>query len=187
MADWNERYRQGECASNEPHPVVVQFASGLPPGRALDVACGAGRHAIWLAERGWRVTAVDKATAAIEILRQRSLDKGVQIDAVTADLERGEFSIQPRMYDLIVLCNYLQRDLFAPIKNGIEMGGVVIAIVSMFDADPNVKPMNPAYLVNPGELRAQFKGWDLIWDYEGKPPDRHKRASAEVVARRRSP
>ena len=82
--------------------------------------------------------------------------------------------------DLIVLCNYLQRDLFAPIKNGTDVGGVVIATISMFDPDPNVKPMNPAYLVNPGELRAEFEGWDLIWDYEGKPPDKRKRASAEM-------
>jgi tellurite methyltransferase len=184
MTDWNERYRKGECASDEPHPLVVKFASSLFPGRALDVACGVGRHAIWLAERGWQTTAVDSSTVAIDILQERSSQKGVQVNAVTADLERREFTIQPRTYDLIVVCNYLQRDLFAPIKNGTEIGGIVIATVSMFDADPNVKPMNPAYLVNPGELRAEFEGWDLIWDYEGKPPDKRKRAAAEIVARR---
>ncbi len=169
---------------DEPHPTIVKFASRLPLGRALDVACGAGRHAIWLAERGWKVTAVDNSTVAIDILRKHAAEKGLKIDATIADLERHEFIIRPESYDLIVACNYLQRDLFPSIKNGIAIGGVVIAIIAMIDADPDIKPMNPAYLLKPGELRAEFKEWELIWDSEGKPPGAHTRATAEIVARR---
>ena len=105
MTDWDERYRQNEHTDDRPHPLVVEFASKLVPGRALDIACGVGRHALWLAERGWQVTAVDYSRVAIEMLRQRSAKKGVEINSCVADLEQHEFVIEPGSYDLIVICN----------------------------------------------------------------------------------
>src|SRR2546425_738049 len=110
MTDWDRRYREGEHARDEPHPLVTGFAAKLTPGFGLDVACGAGRHAIWLAERGWQVTAVDSSRVAIEILEQRASEKGLAVNTVLADLERHEFVIEPESYELIVVCNYLQRD-----------------------------------------------------------------------------
>ncbi|MCG3161697.1 MAG: putative S-adenosyl-L-methionine-dependent methyltransferase TehB [Acidobacteria bacterium] len=185
MPDWDERYRRGERANDAPHPLIVEFASTLEPGRALDVACGAGRHAIWLAEHGWQVTAVDRSRVAIEILRRRASEKGLAIDSRIADLERGEFIIEPESYDLIVVCNYLQRDLFPAIRAGARIGGAVIAIIAMADDDPNVKPMNPAFLLKPGELRAEFAAWELLREFEGKPlRSEHRRAMAEIIARR---
>jgi tellurite methyltransferase len=183
MSDWNERYRRGEHTNDDPHPLVVKVASRLAPGRALDVACGAGRHAIWLAQRGWNVTAVDYSDTAIEILRERSRQHGVAVDPHIADLERHEFVIESAKYDLIVVCNYLQRDLFASIKEGTRIGGIVIAVIAMVDDDPNVKPMNPAFLLNAGELRANFQGWTVLHDFEGRPPGKQpRRAVAEIVA-----
>jgi SAM-dependent methyltransferase len=185
MPDWDERYRQGEHANDEPHPLVVEFASKLKPGRALDVACGVGRHAIWLAERGWQVTAVDSSRVAIEILRQGASEKGLVIDSRIADLERGEFTIEPDSYGLILNCCYLQRDLFPAIKAGVRVGGVAIAVIAMVDDDPGVKPMNPAFLLEPGELRAEFEGWELWRDFEDKREgSERRRAMAEIVARR---
>ena len=187
MTDWDERYRQNEHTDDRPHPLVVEFASKLVPGRALDIACGVGRHALWLAERGWQVTAVDYSRVAIEMLRQRSAKKGVEINSCVADLEQHEFVIEPGSYDLIVICNYLQRDLFPSIKVGIRTRGTVIAVIPMVDAGPNIKRMNPAYLLSPGELRAEFDGWELIRDFEGKPSgDPSRRATAEIIARRLS-
>src|SRR6266542_4273463 len=185
MTDWDERYRSGAHTNDEPHPVVVELASKLPPGRALDVACGVGRHAIWLAERGWQVTAVDNSRVAIEILRQRASEKVLAIDSRLADLERHEFIIEPEVYDLILNCCYLQRDLFPAIKAGARVGGVVIAVIAMVDDDTQIKPMNPAFLLKPGELRAEFEGWELMREFEGKPAgDEHRRAMAEIIARR---
>jgi SAM-dependent methyltransferase len=184
MTDWDERYKRGEHINDEPERLVVQFASQFRPGLALDLACGAGRHALWLAGRGWKVTAVDSSPAAIEILRRNTPEKGVTIDARIADLERHEFAIAPRSFDLIVICNYLQRDLFASIKDGTRIGGIVIAVVALTDDDPNVKPMNPAFLLSPGELRREFEGWELIWYFEGKYGKEPRRACVELVARR---
>ncbi|MGH9802833.1 MAG: hypothetical protein ACRD82_20905, partial [Blastocatellia bacterium] len=105
-------------------------------------------------------------------------------------LETSEFQIEPannsESYDLIVNCCYLQRDLFPAIKAGVKVGGAVLAVIAMVDDDPAVKPMNPAFLLQPGELRAQFDGWELLHDFEGKQSV-GRRAMAEIVAKRNSP
>lgn len=185
---WLERHSKQEF-DGQPHPLVVEFAAKFKPGgvpkRVLDVACGVGRHALYLAERGWQVTAVDSSKVAIEILSQSAAEKHLQVDAGIADLTTGEFVIEPEAYDLIVNCCYLQRDLFPAIKAGVKVGGCVLAVIAMADDDPQVKPMNPAFLLQPGELRAQFDGWELLHDFE----DKHaagNRAMAEIVARRNS-
>src|SRR5262245_7068357 len=183
MTDWDERYERGEQINDEPHPLVVEIASKLEPGRALDLACGVGRHAIWLAERGWQVTAVDNSRVGIEILRRRAAAKGLVIDSRIADLERHDFTIEPATYDLIINCRYLQRDLFPAIRAGARVGGIVIAVIAMVDDDPQIKPMNPAFLLKPGELRLNFEGWELTHDFEGKPAGGgSRRAMAEIVA-----
>jgi len=183
MTDWDRRHREREHEIEEPNPIVTNFAGYIVPGSALDLACGTGRHAIWLAQHGWTVTAVDSSRVAVEILQQRTLERGIAVNIVLADLERHEFAIEPESYDLIVVCNYLQRDLFPVVRAGVRIGGAVIAIIAMVDSDPNVRSMNPAYLLNPGELRAQFEGWRLIHDFEGKPAgDARRRATAEIIA-----
>ena len=185
VTDWDERYRQGEHTTDQPHPLITRFSSTLAPGRVLDLASGSGRHAIWLAERGWQVTAVDYSRTAIEILRERCREKGLDVNSVIGDLERHEFFIQPESYDLIIVCNYLQRDLFAPLKAGTRIGGTAMAVIALVGGDPNVRPMNPSYLLNPGELQAQFQGWEIVHYFEGKSAAAaHQRAMAEIVARR---
>jgi len=86
LNDWNKRYRLRERPAEDleaaPTPLLVETASALAPGKAprkaLDLACGAGRNALWLAEHGWEVTAVDGAPAAIEILRT-DLDRTLKL------------------------------------------------------------------------------------------------------------
>lgn len=183
MTDWDKRYRGGEHINDEPHPLIPRFAMRFQPGRALDLACGVGRHALWLAEHGWQVTAVDSSRAAIEILQQKADDRGVPVHSVLADLEQHEFKIERGAYDLIVVVNYLQRDLLGAIRAGVRPAGAVIAVIAMVDDDPGVRPMNPDYLVKPGELRAEFRGWQLLHEFEGKPDgDSSRRAAAEIVA-----
>ena len=179
---WDERYRRGGHANDAPHPLVVHAVSLFAPGRALDVACGTGRHALFLAERGWQVTAVDASVVAIELLQAGAAVRNVTIDARIADLERGEFVIEAESYDLIVMTCYLQRGLFPNIRAGVRRGGAVVAVVALVDDDPLVKPMNPAFLLQPGELRDEFAGWELLHDAETKQTGR--RAMAELIARR---
>ncbi len=182
---WDERYRSGAHAASdfntEPSPLLVATVSSLPPGNALDLASGTGRNALWLAEHGWKVTAVDGSAAAIEALRKRADERHVAIDARVANLERHEFAIAPSAWDLIAVCYYLQRDLFELVKAGVVPGGILIAIVHI--TEPSEEPTG--HRLRPGELKIFFDGWEILHYAEGKPNDPvHERACAEVVARR---
>src|SRR6185369_12574001 len=135
VRDWDKRYRLREHAACDleagPTPLLIETATALKPGRALDLACGAGRNAMWLAERGWEVTAVDGAQTAIEILRSRALDQHLKIDAIVADLEKSEFDIGALRWDLVAKLYYLQRNLIEPAKRGVAPGGILISIVHL--------------------------------------------------------
>ena len=183
--EWNKRYRLREHAASDfespPTPLLVNTASALMPGRALDLACGAGRNALWLAERGWDVTAVDGASVAIETLRARAAERGLPVNVRVADLEKTEFEIEPSRWDLIAICYYLQRNLFESAKRGVKPGGVLISIVHV--AEPGQAPTR--HSLRPGELETFFKGWEILHRHEGIPSDKpHRRSVAEIVARR---
>jgi len=179
LEQWNERYRAGEQLFDAPVPVVAKFAAPAG-GRALDLACGSGRNALFLAELGWQVTAVDGSPVAVDVLRARAAERGLEIDIRVADLERGEFEISPDRYDLILDCYYLQRDLFASMQAGVGAGGRIISIVHLADADQPDGTPKRAY---PGELRGLFGGWKILHYREGRPEEScHQRAVAEIVA-----
>jgi SAM-dependent methyltransferase len=182
---WNERYRSRQRPAEDldaaPTPLLIQIAAKLPPGRALDLACGAGRNALWLAANGWSVTAVDGASSAIRILRDRASARKLQIDARVADLEQGEYEIAAAAWDLVVIGYYLQRDLFAPAKQSLAPGGILLAIVHI--TEPGEEPTS--HRLRPGELKQYFQEWEILHDREGSPGDAaHKRLVAEIVARK---
>jgi tellurite methyltransferase len=183
--EWNKRYRLREHAASDlespPTPLLMEAAKALTPGKALDLACGAGRNALWLAEKGWDVTAVDGASEAIEILRARAVDRGIEVEAILADLEKGEFDIYDSHWDLIADCYYLQRNLFEPAKRGVTPGGILISIVHISEIGQVQSP----HSLRPGELEEFFKGWEILHYHEGMANDMpHRRAVAEIVARR---
>src|SRR5712671_4960727 len=135
---WRNTSRSCWQAHNvmEPTPLLVQTAAKLTPGRALDLACGSGRNAVWLAEHGWQVTAVDRSPVAIPM-----------VETHVADLEKHEFQIGEAEWDLIVVSLYLQRDLFDLIKQGVKRGGVVLVIVHIFEPGHE----QSRFSLNPGE------------------------------------
>lgn len=185
LKSWEERYRSGVRAAEDltaaPTPLLMRTAQILKPGDALDLACGSGRNALWLARAGWKVTAVDGAQAAIEVLRQRAAQADLAVESICFDLQRGTFEIGEERWDLIVIAYYLQRDLFADAKRGVRPGGTLVAIAhtTMNGEEPT------AHRLRPGELATYFEGWRIEYSYEGPPADEaHKRFVAEVVARK---
>jgi SAM-dependent methyltransferase len=180
IAEWDQRYRNGERGEErEPAPLVRKFVDGLHPGRALDLACGGGRHSLYLAKLGWAVTAVDGSPAALEILERRAEEAGVPVRAVLSDLEQDNSVIQPAAFDLVLVCYYLQRSLFPAIQRAIRPAGMVIAIVHIPEEgeEPNEK------CAAPGELRELFAGFHTLHNYQGPPNDaEHRRPVAEIVA-----
>ncbi|HWF36990.1 MAG TPA: methyltransferase domain-containing protein [Candidatus Acidoferrales bacterium] len=185
ISAWNDRYRTGDRAAGDlepsPNPLLADTAAKLPPGKALDLACGTGRNAVWLAERGWQVTAVDGASAAIELLHQRAAARGVSVEAHVANLEKNEFRIEPAAWDFIAMCFYLQVSLFEPSKRGLRPGGIVLVIVHI--TAPDEKPTE--HRLRPSELKNYFSDFEILHYREGAPNDpAHKRLCAELVARR---
>ena len=155
----------------EPTPLLVETVRKLKPGRALDLACGTGRNAVWLAEHGWQVTAVDRSPITIPT-----------VETHVADLEKHEFPITEASWDLIAVCYYLQRDLFESVKHGVKPGGIALVIVHMVEPGHE----QSRFSVQPGELAKYFDGWEILHYREGKPNDpEHKRAVAEIVATKR--
>ena len=184
---WDQRYRSRERAGEdlqiEPTKLVAQTVEDLPPGKALDLACGTGRNAIWLAQKGWDVTAVDGARAAVEVLEQRACKLNLNVKTIVADLQKGEYTITPSHWDLITICYYLQRDLIEPAKNGTRPGGILLMIVHTTEGDEQPTESR----LRPGELAHYFTDWEILHSYEGKPDDpAHRRSVAEIVARRLS-
>jgi tellurite methyltransferase len=185
MPDWDQRYLRGEHATKEPSPLLRTAIKSLKPGRALDIACGVGRHAIFLAEHGWHVTAVDSSRVGIEILQQRAREVGVTVEARVADLESGDFYIEPGTYDLICLFYYLQRDLFSTIRAGVTPGGTVVAAIHLNDGKEDAKPANPAFLLEPGELKQLFADWEITYYREGESDEGgHHHDTAYLIARK---
>jgi SAM-dependent methyltransferase len=104
--EWNERYASTELVWGvAPNRFVAEELRDLPPGRALDLACGEGRNAIWLAQRGWQVAAVDFAAVAIEKGRKLAASEGVDVDWRIEDVT--QWTPEPGAFDLVLVA-YLQ-------------------------------------------------------------------------------
>lgn len=104
--DWDQRYAERELVwSAGPNRFLVEHTAELPPGRALDIAAGEGRNAVWLAEQGWKVTAVDFSAVGIDKGRQIAAARGVEVDWHVADVTAWEPPAEA--FDLVIVF-YLQ-------------------------------------------------------------------------------
>lgn len=167
LDDWNRRYRTRDDIDDEPAELLVNAMANVAPGRALDLACGAGRNAVWLARRGWNVTAIDGSSEAIRLVHEHD----PRIDARVLDLETGApLPFEDDTFDLAVILYYLHRPLFAEAKRVVRPGGLIVCAV-------RTRGINPRFCVEPGELSAAFADCELLVSREGE--------IAEVVARTR--
>jgi SAM-dependent methyltransferase len=131
-----------------PSPWVVRWAGLIRPGgEVLDLACGSGRHARYLAARGYAVVAVDRDDAALAPLASVP---GVQVHA--ADLEAAPWPFPPERFDGVVVTNYLHRPLFGDLVAALRVGGVLLYETFMRGNERFGRPSNPDFLLRPGEL-----------------------------------
>lgn len=159
QSDWNDRYAASELVwGADPNRFVAEALADAQPGRALDLACGEGRNAIWLAAMGWQVTGVDFSDVAIERARKLASAQGVEVDFQVADVTR--FEDAPGGRDLVVIA-YLQvprddrRAVLARAARALAKGGRLFMIGH---ALRNLEhghggPSSAAVLWDPDELR----------------------------------
>lgn len=141
---------------------VSRWADRIPTaGRALDLACGTGRHARFLADRGHPVTAVDIDLSLSEA------NRGVAgVLWRQADLENGPWPFQGEVFQAVVVTNYLHRPLFEPLLAAIAPGGVLIYETFAMGQAQYGRLRNPAHLLLPGELLEQVRGHLRVQAYE---------------------
>jgi len=131
-----------------PEATIVAWANHLPAtGCVLDVAAGGGRHALWFAERGYAVTAIDSNT---EALRRRPHDN---LRVVTADLENAPWPLEDELFDAVVVVNYLWRELLPTLVRSVAVGGHLLYETFALGNERYGRPRNPDFLLQPDELR----------------------------------
>jgi SAM-dependent methyltransferase len=134
-AHWDLKYEQGLTSLTQPDPFFIsaygQFVDQSFPnaGVALDLACGLGRHALWLASRHWRVSGVDLSDVAIRKLSQAALELNVNLDLFVGDA--AEYKFEPARFDLIVLFYHLDRNLFPKMVSALKPSGLLISKMSL--------------------------------------------------------
>ena len=144
---------------DEPSPASrwVQRWSHLvaPQARVLDVACGAGRHVRWFAQRGCRVTGVDRDGAALQA-------SATIAEIVVADIENAPWPLPGRRFDAVVVTNYLWRELLPTLLASLADGGVLIYETFASGNETVGKPSNPAFLLRPGELLKAMRSLRVV-------------------------
>jgi SAM-dependent methyltransferase len=155
-------------------PFVLAHLGLAPPGPALDVACGTGRHAMAVARTGRRVEAIDRDAARCRALAVRARDAGLPIDVVCADLER--WPLPAGRYAVIVNTLYLDRGLVGPLVHALRPGGILLFETFTLDQLATGHPRNPSFVLGPGELVHLFGALRVIVYREG-PVERDGRTA----------
>lgn len=185
---WDARYREGSHTVAEPSRALLAIEALLlasvsatgRPLRALDVGGGAGRHALWLARKGFEVTVADVSEVGLAIARDRARAEGIAIHTTALDLESEPLPEGP--WDLVLVSHFLHRPLFGAFPGALAEGGVLVVLhptrtnLERFD-----KP-GAAFLLDDGELPSLARGLTIVrydegWLEEG----RHE---ARLVARK---
>jgi tellurite methyltransferase len=179
---WNSRYRQDERAE-APSRFVVDLDASLPrTGRALDVAGGAGRHALWLARRGLDVTLADVSDVALARAAEDARAEGLPLRTVQVDLEVAPLPAGP--WDVVLCTYFLHRPLFAAFAAALAPGGLLaVAHPTRANLERHARP-GPEHVLEDGELPGLVRGLELLRYDEGwRESGRHE---ARLLARRPS-
>jgi 2-polyprenyl-3-methyl-5-hydroxy-6-metoxy-1,4-benzoquinol methylase len=169
---WDTQHESTHGSAAPASFLAEMFASEawpIPRGRALDIACGKGRNALFLAERGFSVVAIDISPVALEEGKKRAAEKNVTIIWQQADLE--EIQLDESAYDLVINFNYLQRSLVPQIRLALKPGGYVVFDTYMIDQTAIGHPKNPAYLLEHNELLHFFHDFRVLYYREGQFPE----------------
>jgi SAM-dependent methyltransferase len=185
---WDARYREGAYRDRaHPTALLAERLGELPRGRALDVACGAGRNALFLAADGYTVTALDISRVALERGRLAAAERGLSVEWLCADLDEDSSTTLPEgPFDLIVWVRYVHKKLMPHLIARLTTGGALLCEQHLLTADADVAgPSNAEFRLAPGELLGSARGLRVDYSYEGPivDPDGRLVALAQLVGR----
>ena len=183
---WEQRYKKPNDSKPHVARVLIENAHLLPiKGKALDLACGRGDNAFFLAQQGLTVAAWDISENAVNAIKVRSHLEGIEVAARALDIMQSPPSVNSM--NVIVVSRFLERDLFKYLKAAIRPGGLIFYQTFTAEKLDDIGPSNPDYLLKENELLGQFVDW-MIHVYReeanlGKP-DSGFRNEAYLVARK---
>ena len=181
---WNQRYAEDSYRKTNPVSLLSDWLPRIPVGKALDVACGAGRNALYLAESGFRVDAIDISAEGLKLAARQAETNGLGINWIEHDLD------QPYAFDtdynLIVVLWYVDLDLIRQLCDCLAPGGILLCEEHLRSEQEVIGPGNPDFRVAPGALREAVSGLELLLYQENIEaiPEGGQIASARVVARK---
>ncbi len=183
---WDERYRTEEAVPERGASGFLVEHIGLLPakGKALDVATGTGRNALYLASLGYEVTGIDISPVAVSRCRAEAERRGLRIEAICADLE--SYVLPQEAFDVVLNFYYLQRELCPRLVEALRPGGVLV--FETFTTEQRRfgwGPQQEAFLLRPGELRELLPGLEVLVYREGvvEESERGPKAVAGLVGR----
>ncbi len=172
--DWDDRYGTPDLVwTEEPNQILVREVSALSPGRAVDLACGEGRNAIWLAERGWETTGVDFSHVGLEKARQFAERRGVTVRWVEEDL--ADWEPEHAAYDLVLLAyvqlpaslrSQIHRKAFAAVAPGGRL--LVIAHDTTNLREGVGGPQSAEVLFSPEDVLTDIAGGDFTIEHSDR-------------------
>jgi tellurite methyltransferase len=183
---WDERFKGAEFAlGKKPNPFLRRHVALLPKGKALDLAAGEGRNAVFLAQHGFDVDAVDISGIGLRKAQKLAREMNVKIHTCLADLDTYPF--EKEQYDLITNFYFLNRNLLQKMKRGLKKGGMVIFETYTVEHRSlgTGGPKDPRYFLKPNELLELFKEFRILFYREGIFKEGgKKKAIASLIAQK---
>jgi tellurite methyltransferase len=183
---WDKRFKGKKFALGK---IANSFLRGhialLPKGKALDLAAGEGRNAVFLAQHGFQVDAVDISEIGSRKTKELAEKKEVKVRTILADLDT--YPIKRGQYNLITNFYFLNRRIIPKIKKGLKKGGMVVFETYLLEHRRfhTGGPKNPKYFLKPNELLKLFKGFRIVFYREGIfQEDGKRKAVASLIAQK---
>jgi len=178
---WNQRYADESTDIPAPDTFLVQHSNLLKSGRALDLACGRGGNAIFLAEVGYAVDAIDISDIALSRLKVYADQRGLNIRRIIADLDY--FTLPTACYELVAVFYFFSEPLLSSIKDALKRDGLLF-YATYNKRHTSVQPgFNPDYLVAPEALGRYFSDFEILIN---EPEAGEERNISRLVGRRRN-
>jgi SAM-dependent methyltransferase len=190
MNTWDDRFRAGEYPTDpDPSPVLRRYVDSVPDGRALDVATGTGRNAVFLASAGYEVDAVDKSQVGLEQARENAREQGVEERVNWIQGDASTFTFPPEQYQLITVSYYRAIDRFPDLKEALAPGGYLFVEHHLRSTESTPSgPQSDRYRFGANELLHSCLDLTVLY-YDETTEERSEgrlRANARLLARKSS-